>query len=172
MAAAVAVALACSTPPPAGAPIVGGTDAGPALLSLAPDFTLTDLSARALRLSAYRGKVVLLDFWATWCAPCRKEMPLFVELQSKHRDAGLQILGISIDDHEPPVREFVKTYRLNFPIAMGNAELATEYGGILGVPVAFLIDRQGRIRYKHSGETDMAVFEREIALLLQQDPTG
>ena len=167
MAAAVAVALACGNPPPAGAPIIGGAETGPALLSLAPDFTLKDLSGGSLRLSAYRGQVVLLDFWATWCPPCRKEMPLFVELQNRHRDAGLQILGISVDDHEPPVREFVKTYRLNFPIAMGNAALATEYGGILGVPVAFLIDRRGRIRYKHSGETDMAVFEREITELLR-----
>jgi peroxiredoxin len=168
LAAAAAIALACSVPPsadpPATSPPAG--DPGPGPGSLAPDFSLTDLAGKTLTLSAYRGKVVLLDFWATWCPPCRAEMPHFVELQNTHGQAGLQILGVSIDDAEPPVREFVTKYGLNFPVAMGSVELAEQYGGILGVPVAFLLDREGRIRYKHTGETDAAVFEREISELL------
>ena len=161
--AVLAAALACARPPASEAPPPGG-DSVP--LGLAPDFTLADVSGQPLRLSAYRGKVVLLDFWATCCAPCREEMPHFVPLQNKYRDAGLQIIGISLDDEEPPVHEFVTRYGLNFPIAMGSATLAKQYGGILGMPVAFLLDREGRIQYKHEGQTDELVFDKEIAELL------
>lgn len=133
---------------------------------LAPDFSLTDLSDNKVDLASYRGKVVLLDFWATWCVPCREEIPHFVELQDKYRDAGLAIIGISVDDEVAPVREYYRTLRMNYPVAMGDAALAARYGGILGVPVAFIIDRQGRIQMKHAGQTDAAVFERDITELL------
>lgn len=134
--------------------------------ALAPDFTVADLSGAPLQLSSHRGKVVLLDFWATWCLPCREEIPHFVALQNKYRDAGLVIIGISVDDVAAPVHEFYRTYKMNYPVAIGDAALAERYGGILGLPVAFLIDRQGRIQKKHEGLTDAAVFERDVVELL------
>jgi peroxiredoxin len=135
--------------------------------SLAPDFSLPDLTGQKLDLSSYRGKIVLLDFWATWCDPCRDEIPHFVELQNKYRDQGFQIIGISMDDGPEPVRQFYQRFKMNYPVVMGNAKTGDLYGGVLGLPVAFLIGRDGRIGAKHTGATDISVFEKEIVNLLR-----
>ena len=137
--------------------------------TLAPDFTLSQLSGEPLTLSAYRGKVVLLDFWATWCDPCRDEIPRFINLQAKYGAQGLQIIGVSMDDGPEPVQEFYRRFHMNYPVAMGNAKTGELYGGILGLPVAFLIGRNGRIYSRHVGATDAAVFESEILHLLQDE---
>jgi len=132
----------------------------------APDFSLQQLSGQSLTLSSYRGKVVLLDFWATWCVPCREEIPHFVELQDKYRQQGLQIIGVSMDDGPEPVRDFYREFKMNYPVVMGDAKTGELYGGVLGLPIAFVIGRDGRIYAKHIGATDVAVFEKEFAGLL------
>lgn len=135
--------------------------------SMAPNFSLLDLTGQRTNLSSYRGKVVLLDFWATWCDPCRDEIPHFVELQETYRDQGLQIIGISMDDGPEPVRDFSRRFKMNYPVVMGDADTGELYGGVFGLPIAFLIGRDGRISAKHIGATDISVFEKEIVNLLQ-----
>lgn len=149
-----------------GVPVgTGGT--GTSERSLAPEFSLPDLTGQKLVLSSYRGKIVLLDFWATWCDPCRDEIPHFVELQNKYGAQGLQIIGVSMDDGPEPVRDFYERFKMNYPVVMGNAKTGELYGGVLGLPIAFLIGRDGRIITKHIGATDVSVLEKEIANLLQ-----
>ncbi|MFZ1050631.1 MAG: redoxin domain-containing protein [Candidatus Sulfotelmatobacter sp.] len=149
-----------------GAP-TGMRGKGIAEQSLAPDFSLPDLTGQKLDLSSYRGKVVLLDFWATWCDACRDEIPHFVELQNKYGGQGLQIIGVSMDDGPEPVRDFYQRFKMNYPVVMGNAKTGELYGGVLGLPIAFLIGRDGRISAKRIGATDISVFEKEIKDALQ-----
>ncbi|MGA8151465.1 MAG: TlpA disulfide reductase family protein [Terriglobales bacterium] len=133
---------------------------------IAPNFSLPDLTGQELDLSSYRGKVVLLDFWATWCDPCRDEIPHFVELQNQYGGQGLQIIGVAMDDGPEPVRDFYQRFKMNYPVVMGNAKTGELYGGVLGLPITFLIGRDGGIRAKHIGATDISIFEKEIVNLL------
>jgi cytochrome c biogenesis protein CcmG/thiol:disulfide interchange protein DsbE len=139
-----------------------------ASLKAAPDFTVVDLDGKKLSLSDYQGKVVLLDFWATWCTPCREEIPHFVEMQKKFGPQGFQVIGISMDDNAKPVREFYRQYNLNYPVALGDDKLAEHFGGVLGLPVNFVIDRQGHIYAKHLGATQASVFDEDVSRLLAQ----
>jgi peroxiredoxin len=134
----------------------------------APDFSLPELDGQVLELSSYRGKVVLLDFWATWCDSCREETPRLVDLQKKYGEKGLQIIGVSMDDGPEPVREFYRRFRMNYPVVMGNAKVGELYGGVLGLPIAFVIDRNGHIYAKHVGATGVSVFEHDVRALLFQ----
>lgn len=132
----------------------------------APDFSRMDLDRRSVSMSALRGKVVLLSFWATWCSPCLEEMPRFVLWQKKYAAQGLQVVAISMDDDEQPVRAAYRKFRLNYPVAMGDEQLGELYGGVLGLPMLFLIDRHGQIRYQHKGAADLAAVQKEIQGLL------
>jgi len=157
--AVAALALLCG----AGSPVKAETPAG---LGAAPVFSRLDLQHKTVKLDAYRGKVVLLNFWATWCGPCLSEMPRFAAWQASYGGRGLQVIGISMDDTEAPVRALYQKQHLNFPVVMGDANLGELYGGILGLPVTYVIDRKGTIRFKYQGATDLTVIEREIETVL------
>jgi len=133
---------------------------------LAPGFSLTDITGKPLRLNDYQGKVVMLDFWATWCGPCRIEIPGFIELQKRYGGQGFAVIGISMDDSSEPVVDFYRELQMNYPVAVGNERLGELYGGVLGLPTTLLIGRDGRIYAKHVGATDIDVFEAEIKQLL------
>ncbi len=133
----------------------------------APNWQLNDLNGKTVKFSDFRGKVVILDFWATWCAPCRVEIPHFAELQKQYGDKGLTVIGISLDEQGPEaVKEFVKRLDVNYTIVTGNQKVVEAYGGVYAIPTTFVIDRQGRIVSEHVGYDDKVVFEKEIQSLL------
>lgn len=134
----------------------------------APSFVRADLEHRRIDLESYRGKVVLLNFWATWCAPCKVEMPHFIEWQKKYGPRGLQIIGISMDDDPTLVLKTYKELGVNYPIVMGDEKLGDLYGGILGLPVTYLIDSHGRIQAEYRGEADLNMIETRLQLLLSR----
>jgi peroxiredoxin len=133
------------------------------------NFTFKDLAGKPVTLSAYKGKVVLLDFWATWCPPCRKEIPGFVELYNTYKSRGLVVIGVSMDEDTPDVKHFATQYKMNYPILLGfgrDADLKPAFGE-LPLPTSFVIASDGRICGRHDGLTAKEQVEREIAGLLQ-----
>jgi cytochrome c biogenesis protein CcmG/thiol:disulfide interchange protein DsbE len=132
----------------------------------APNFSRPDLSHRKIVLSSYRGKVVLLNFWATWCEPCLTEMPTFVEWQKQYGSGNFQVIGISMDDATPEVIATVSRLKLNYPVLMGDEYLGAAYGGVLGLPVTFLIDREGKIQARYQGASPTRI-NSDIQNLLQ-----
>jgi len=133
---------------------------------MAPPFAVTTLDGKRLSLDDLQGKVVLIDFWATWCTPCRAEIPHFVEMQQKYGPQGFQVVGISMDDDAKPVKEFYRQFNMNYPVAVGDDKLAQSFGGVLGLPVNFIIDREGRIHAKYLGATDVSVIDKAVSALL------
>jgi cytochrome c biogenesis protein CcmG, thiol:disulfide interchange protein DsbE len=134
----------------------------------APLFKLAGFNGQTLRLASFRGKVVVLNFWATWCAPCQVEMPIFASWQQQYASRGFQVIGISMDDDAAPARSLVERMKLNYPSAMGNPQLAARYGGVLGLPLTFLIDRDGVVRARFQGETDVRAIEKRVNALLAE----
>lgn len=135
--------------------------------AVAPDFALKDYDGNVVKLSDYKGKVVLLDFWATWCGPCKMEIPGFIKLQQKYRDKGLTIIGISLDQPGwQVVKPFMDEYGINYPIVLGDRNVVMAYGGITGIPTTFVINQQGEVVDKVVGYRPDSYFENVIKQLI------
>ncbi len=134
---------------------------------LAPDFILRNERGHAVRLSGYRGRVVLLDFWATWCGGCKTEIPWYMEFDRKYRRRGLAVIGVAMDDEGAKVvRPFVKQWRIRYTTVLGNEAVGKQYE-LGAMPLTLLIDREGRIALSHSGVVDRRDFENAIQQLLK-----
>ncbi len=149
---------------------LGEAQAGAACLpdaKPATDFTLPSLDGKQVKLSSFRGKVVLLNFWATWCGPCKAEIPAFVELQQQYT-SDLVVLGLSVDDPADKAKAFADQYKVNYPIVLGlgHDDIQDAYGPIYGIPASFLISRDGKVCKRHLGLAPKSQFEREIKALL------
>ena len=157
-----------------GAPAVGGgaapeaavCDAGAKPASY--DFVLQDHNGEDVDFQSLRGKVVLLNFWATWCGPCKIEVPWFVEFADQYADDGLVVLGLSVDDTVDKIREFADDFDVNYPmlVGLGREDFQEAYGPIWGVPMTFFIDREGTVCRTHAGIATRDEFEQDIEDLL------
>ena len=136
----------------------------------APDFALKDANGKLVHLADYRGKVVLLDFWATWCGPCVIEIPWFTEFQRKYKDRGFEVLGVSMDDDGwKAITPFVARRKINYRVVLGDDRTGDQYGGLEALPTTFVIDRNGRIASVHVGLAGKKDFADAIEKLLE-DP--
>jgi peroxiredoxin len=132
------------------------------------DFTLKDMHGKEVKLAALKGKVVLLNFWATWCGPCLMEIPSFVEIQQAYRSRGFQAIGVSVDDPVEKLPPFAKQYKINYPLLVGQdrEDIQEAFGGIFGIPTSFLISRDGKVCRKQMGPVSKEQFESWIKALL------
>lgn len=140
-------------------------------LKEAPDFELKDIDGKDVHLADYKGKIVVLNFWATWCGPCRREIPDFIDLQNAYAKDGLQFIGIALDQEgAEAVKKYVEKTKIafNYPVLIGSNDLAEKYGGMPAIPVTFLIDRKGMIRNHYIGMRQKADLENMALALLRE----
>ena len=134
----------------------------------APDFTLKDANGQTAKLSDYKGKVILLDFWATWCGPCKIEIPWFIEFEQAYKDKGFSVVGVSMDEEGwSVVKPYIQDRKVNYRILLGTEQVGQLYGGLDSLPTTYLIDRSGRIASVHIGLTEKDGFQNEITRLLE-----
>jgi len=134
----------------------------------APDFTLVSIKGDTIKLSDYKGKVVILDFWATWCPPCKEEIPHFKSLFAEKSGAGLVIIGIVVNDDVSEVKKFVSKNGVNYPVAMSTPEVEKAYGGINAIPTTFIIGKDMTVRRKVVGYREPSFFNKEVEKLLAE----
>jgi cytochrome c biogenesis protein CcmG/thiol:disulfide interchange protein DsbE len=155
--------VACSPQPPAKPVVKDDTQR-----KKAPDFALKDSSGKLVHLADFKGKVVLLDFWATWCGPCKIEIPWFMEFQEKYRSRGFEVVGVSMDDDGwKAITPYVTQKKMNYRVVLGDDKTADQYGGLEALPTTFVIDRNGRIAAAHVGLTNKKDFADAIEKLLE-----
>ena len=139
----------------------------------APNFTLKDADGNPVNLTDYRGKVVLVNFWATWCGPCEVEIPWFVEFEQKYRDQGFAVLGLSMDDDGwKAVRPYIASHKINYRVMIASEVVSQQFGDIDSLPTSFMLDRQGRIATNHVGLVDKRDYQNEILKLLEVPKTA
>jgi cytochrome c biogenesis protein CcmG, thiol:disulfide interchange protein DsbE len=135
----------------------------PSTLKDEPDVTFKDLQGKDVALSSFKGKVVLLNFWGTWCEPCQHEIPILIDMQDKYASRGFTLLGAATNDEVPTVDKYIHTTQfnvggkemlMNYPIVMGSDDISTKFGGLLGMPTSFLITREGKIYKRYIGALD------------------
>ncbi len=137
----------------------------------APVWKLKDVDGKVVTSDQFKGKVVVLDFWATWCPPCRTEIPGYIRLQKKYAADGLVIVGVSVDTDGPEVvRKFMKEFGINYPIVMADDAVVDAFAPIQGYPTTFIIDREGRVRNKKLGREPTEDYEKEILAILRPPP--
>ena len=162
----ILITLACGS----GTPDGSGQEGQPELSAekqLLPDFSLMEAGGEQFSNKDLAEKVVLLNFWATWCGPCRIEMPWFIEFQRKYKDKGFTVLAISLDEEGwEVVRPFLADLDANFPVVVGDDELSEDFGGIYALPTTLIIDRSGNIVSRHTGLVSKASYESDIEALL------
>ena len=142
----------------------GGRTAAVARL---PELTFRDLNGNVIHTADFKGKVVLVNFWAAWCAPCAEEIPQFMTLQQKYGSQGVQVIGISIDDIDSELRAFYRKHSMNYPVIAGDQQITDAFGGVPGLPTTFIIDRHSRIAARQVGATNFQSLEHEVVNLLR-----
>ena len=147
-----------------------------------PEVTFKDLDGKDVTLASLKGKVVVVNFWATWCDPCREEIPWLIEFQQKYGDKGFTLLGVAMDEEgKPVVQPFVQTTpfnvnghptTMNYPIVLGNDDIADKFGGLLGLPTSIVISRDGKIEKRYIGSVSKDALEKDIQSLLASPQNG
>ncbi len=159
---------ACSAERPVKAAMKASKERNPA-----PDFELMDVTGKPVKLSDFKGKVVLLNFWATWCGPCKVEIPWFIEFEQKYKDQGLVVLGVSMDEEGwAMVKPYLESAKVNYRVVIGTDRVGTLYGGVESLPTTFMIDRDGKIASTHIGLVGKKEYSDEINQLLGISTAG
>jgi thiol-disulfide isomerase/thioredoxin len=155
--------LACATSSAAGEVC----DAKPSPAKL--NFTFKDVNDAKVKLADFKGKLIVLNFWATWCGPCKTEIPSFVELQSQYADKGVQFIGLSVDDTSAKLKPYVEAHKMNYPVLQGRGhdDVLDAFGPVKALPVTVLINRDGSICKRHAGPVEKDILDSELKAIVQ-----